>query len=76
MRAGVRLALAIALGRCRRRRLLPLARRRARIIRRLGRQAQFRFKFGDARQQRLALPGQRGYRFRLRQDQTDQRFLV
>ncbi len=74
MRAGVRFALAIVLGR--RRRLLPLARRRARIIRRLRRQAQFRFKFGDARQQRLALLGQRGYRLRLRQDQTDQCFPV
>lgn len=74
MRAGVRFALAIVLGR--RRRLLPLARRRARIIRRLGRQAQFRFKFGDARQQRLALLGQRGYHLRLRQDQTDQCFPV
>ncbi len=76
MRASVRFALAIALGRRRSRRLLPLARRRARIVGRLGWQAQSRFKSGDARQQRLTLLGQRGYRFRLRQDQTDQRFLV
>jgi hypothetical protein len=37
---------------------------------------QFRFKFADARQQRFTLLGQRGDRFHLRQDQTDQRFLV
>jgi len=42
----------------------------------LGGRPSLRFKFGDPRQQRLALLGQRGYRFRLRQDQTDQRFFV
>ena len=41
-----------------------------------GRQAELGFEFRDTRRQHLDLPGQRGNRFRLRQNQADQCFLV
>lgn len=47
-----------------------MARRRARIVRRLLRQIQISFEFGDPRAKRLALPRRRGDRLRLRQNQA------
>jgi hypothetical protein len=76
VRAEVRLALDFLIGGGRLRRLAPLRGRRARIVRRLWRQAEPGFEFRDTRRQHLDLPGQRGNRFRLRQNQADQCFLV
>jgi hypothetical protein len=88
MRPGMRLALGtlrgIAVA------LLSFGRRRAGIVRRLRRQLQLLaqcrvlgpqrhvlgFQAGKARRQHLDLPGQRGNRVRLRQNQPDQTFLV
>ena len=81
VRAGMGLARAFAGGAFRR--LLSARGRRAGIIRRPWRQAQPGLKLGHPRRQNLDLPGQgrdrrrlRGNRFRLSQDQPDQRFLV
>lgn len=57
-------------------RLAPLRGRRARIVRRLWRQAELGFDLHDTRRQHLDLPAQFGNRFRLRQSQADQRFLI
>ena len=74
VRPGMRLAL--GLFRRRDRGLSPLARGRARIIRRLRRQAELGFEFANTCRQKLDLPRQCRNHLRLRQNQADQRFLV
>ena len=78
MRAGMGLALVLAGWLLRRLvgRLLCLARRRAGIVRRPRRQAEFCLKLGDTRHQDFDLPGQRRDHLRLGQIQADQRFIV
>ena len=74
VRAGM--GLGFCLGRRGRRRLLPLRRRQARIVRRLGRLPEFGLQFRHSRRENLNLLRQRLDRLGLRPDQVDQRFLV
>lgn len=78
VRAGMRLARVLAVGPDSRffRRLVSLRGRSIRIARRLWWQTELGFEFRNTRRQHLDLPGQCGNRFRLRQNQADQRFLV
>src|SRR5712691_11326196 len=78
MRAGMRLARALALGPGSRflRLLLSLRGRSTRIVWRLRWQTELGFELHDTRRQHLDLPRQCGNRFRLRQNQADQCFLV